>query len=141
MVLFLVPSVAQVLLDPIVSRPVGLLFCLGSVLPLAWRYTHPAAAAIAGSTAWLIPTDGFLFLGYAVAVVLFCSVGSYVTSTVRLLMTAGYGLVMGTAGVLQGPGSPSPSSPRRRRRRSGSHLTEPLHRWRPSVRRRIGATP
>nr|WP_294692620.1 histidine kinase [uncultured Friedmanniella sp.] len=106
MSLFLAPSIAQVLLDPIASRPVGLFFCFASVLPLAWRRAHPAVAAFAGCTAWLIPTEGFLFLGYAVAAVLFFSVGSYVTSTVRMLVTTGYGLVMGTAGVLRGPEEP-----------------------------------
>jgi hypothetical protein len=35
--LFAVPSLAQVLLDPIASRPVGTLFAIVSVLPLAWR--------------------------------------------------------------------------------------------------------
>lgn len=106
MLLFLLPSVAQVLLDPIATRPVGLLFCWWSVLPLAWRRTHPSAAAVVGCTAWLIPTEGFLFLGYAVAVLLFFSVGCYAASVLRLVLVAVYGLAMGAAGVLRGPEEP-----------------------------------
>ncbi len=61
MLLFLVPSLAQVLLVPIAPRPVGVVVALLSVVPLAWRRTHPAAAAVVGSAAFMIPThDGFL---------------------------------------------------------------------------------
>lgn len=106
MVLFLVPSVAQVLLDPIATRPLGVLYACGSVLPLAWRRSYPSVAAVMGSAVWLIPTDGFLVLGYAVAVVLFFSVGAYVTSVPRVTAVAAWGVAMGTAGVLQGPEEP-----------------------------------
>ena len=76
MMLFLVPSLAQVLLVPIAPQPVGVAVALASVVPLAWRRTHPAAAAVVGSAAFLVPThDGFLFLGYVVAVILFFSAG------------------------------------------------------------------
>src|SRR3954471_2273200 len=78
MLLFLVPSLAQVLLVPIAPRPVGVVVALMSVVPLAWRRTAPAAAAVVGSAAFLIPThDGFLVLGYVVAAILFFSVGAY----------------------------------------------------------------
>jgi hypothetical protein len=43
-------SLLQVLIFlPIASRPVGALVALGSTLPVAWRRTHPVAAAVAGS--------------------------------------------------------------------------------------------
>src|SRR3954447_290946 len=78
MLLFLVPSLAQVLLAPIAPRSVGVVVALMSVVPLAWRRTAPAAAAVVGSAAFLVPThDGFLVLGYVVAVILFFSVGAY----------------------------------------------------------------
>jgi signal transduction histidine kinase len=103
MAVFLVPCLAQVLLQPIASRLVGTLFALASVVPLAWRRVHPAAAAAAGSAAWLIPTDGYLFLGYAVAVVLFFSVGAYVRSPLQVVAVAGWGVAAGTVSTLQGP--------------------------------------
>src|SRR4051794_16904049 len=98
--LFLLPSLAQVLLDPIASRPVGTLFAIASVLPLAWRRLHPAAAAVVGSAAWLIPTDGYLFLGYAVAAILFYSVGAYLRSPLQVAAVTVWGLAAGTADTL-----------------------------------------
>jgi len=61
--LFLVPSLAQVLLDPVADRLVGVVFALGSSLPLAWRRTHALAAAWVGTVVWLLPTQGYLYLG------------------------------------------------------------------------------
>ena len=84
MLLLLVPSLAQVLLVPIAPRPVGVLVALLSVVPLAWRRTRPATAAVVGSAAFLIPTyDGFLVLGYVVAAILFFSAGAYVATLTR----------------------------------------------------------
>jgi signal transduction histidine kinase len=90
MLLFLVPSLAQVLLVPIAPRPTGVLVALLSVVPLAWRRTAPAAAAAVGTAAFLVPThDGFLVLGYVVAAILFFSVGAYVERLrVVVLVTA-----------------------------------------------------
>lgn len=103
MLLFLVPSLAQVLLDPVASRPAGVVYALGSVVPLAWRRAYPAAAAIVGSAVWLIPTEGYLFLGYVVAVILFFSVGAYTTRLPWVAVVVGWGLVMGTVATLRGP--------------------------------------
>jgi signal transduction histidine kinase len=72
-------SLAQVLvLLPIGSRWVGVVVALGSTLPIAWRRSHPLAAAIAGSLPWLIPTDGFLLVGYVAVFFLYYSLGAYV---------------------------------------------------------------
>src|SRR3954447_25735764 len=72
-----VPSVVQVLVQPIASRPVGVLIALGTTLPIAWRTTHPAAAALAGSLIWLVPSDGYVMLGYVAAVVLYYSLAPH----------------------------------------------------------------
>ncbi len=91
MLLFLVPSLAQVLLVPIAPRPVGVLVALMSVVPLAWRRTAPAAAAVVGSAAFMIPTDdGYLALGYVVAVILFFSVGAYVVKLRDVLLVTAW---------------------------------------------------
>jgi signal transduction histidine kinase len=72
-------SLAQVLvLLPIGSRWVGVVVALGSTLPIAWRRSNPLAAAIAGSLPWLIPTDGFLLVGYVAVFFLYYSLGAYV---------------------------------------------------------------
>ena len=95
MLLLLAPSLAQVLLVPIAPRPVGVLVALVSVVPLAWRRTRPAIAAMAGSTAFLIPTyDGFLVLGYVVATILFFSVGAYVPTLQRVVLVTGWGVLV-----------------------------------------------
>ncbi|MDQ3643698.1 MAG: histidine kinase, partial [Actinomycetota bacterium] len=52
------------------------------------------------------PTEGFLFVGYAVAVILFFSVGAHVASVPRTAVVVAWGLAMGTAGVLRGPEQP-----------------------------------
>ena len=66
----LVPSLVQVLAVPIAPRAVGVLVALGSMLPIAWRRARPVEAAIAGSVIWLVPTDGYVYLGYVAAFVL-----------------------------------------------------------------------
>ncbi|HEU4657185.1 MAG TPA: sensor histidine kinase [Capillimicrobium sp.] len=74
-----VASLAQVLwIYPIASPAVGVLVAVGSSAPLAVRRTHPVAAALVVCAAWLVPTDGYLFLGYVMAFVLFYSVAVYV---------------------------------------------------------------
>jgi len=91
MLLFLVPSLAQVLLVPIAPRPVGVVVALMSVVPLAWRRTPPAAAAVVGSAAFLIPTyDGFLVLGYVVAAILFFSAGAYLEKLRDVLLVTAW---------------------------------------------------
>ena len=63
---------------PIASPAVGVLVALGDDAAGRWRRTHPVAATVAGSLAWLIPTDGYLFLGYVVAFLLYYSLAAYV---------------------------------------------------------------
>ena len=100
--LFAVPSLGQVLLEPIAPRPVGVAVALASTLPLAWRRAAPVVAAAVGVGAWLPPTpDGFLYLGFIVACVLFYAVG---VQTRSLLATGGvmlWALGVGTWSVLR----------------------------------------
>ena len=63
---------------PIASRPVGALVALGATVPIAWRRSHPVAAAVAGSLVWLVPTDGYVLVGYIAAFFLYYSVAAYV---------------------------------------------------------------
>ena len=103
---FCAVSLVQVLLDPIASRPVAVLVAVGSTLPLAWRRRRPVAAALAGSAIWLIPTDGFLYLGYVIAVLLFFSVGAHVASLRVVVAVAAAGAVIGAVATLRGPEPP-----------------------------------
>src|SRR3954451_7802147 len=93
MLLFLVPSLAQVLLVPIASRPVGVAVALISVVPLAWRRVHPAAAAGGGRAGVRLPTpDGFLVLGYVVVVMRFFSLGASVERRRTVLLVTVWGV-------------------------------------------------
>ena len=79
---------------PIASPPVGVLVALATTLPVAWRRTHPVAATIAASLAWVIPTDGYLFLGYVVAFLLYYSLAAYVGPSRTVLAVAALGVVL-----------------------------------------------
>lgn len=98
--LLLVPSLAQVLLDPIAPRPAGVLVAFGSVLPVAWRRTYPAGAAFVGTAFWLVPTDGYLILGFVVAAVLFYSVGAHEPSNSFAGAVTAWGATVGLYSIL-----------------------------------------
>jgi signal transduction histidine kinase len=66
-------SLAQVLIVPIAPRPVGVVIALASTIPIAFRHTHPVGALIAGTAPWLIPTDGYLLVGYVAVFLLLYS--------------------------------------------------------------------
>ncbi|MET7401805.1 sensor histidine kinase [Dactylosporangium sp. NPDC005572] len=63
---------------PIAPPLVGVLVAAGSTVPIAWRRSRPVAAALAGSAVWLVPTDGFVLVGYVAAFLLFSSVTAQV---------------------------------------------------------------
>ena len=98
--LLLVPSLAQVVLDPIAPRPLGVVVAAGSVLPVAWRRVHPAAAAVVGTSFWLVPTEGYLVLGFVVAAVLFFAVGAHLRSDVAAVAVTAWGTAVGVYSIL-----------------------------------------
>jgi signal transduction histidine kinase len=67
----LAASLVQVLAQPIAARGVGVLVALLSCVPVAFRHTRPVLATLVGSAVWLIPTDGYLYLGYVAALLLY----------------------------------------------------------------------
>lgn len=78
----------------------GPLFAVVSVVPLAWRRTHPVSAAVVGSSLWWIPTDAFLFLGYVCVVVLFFAVGRWCSRLRTGAMACALAIASGTSGML-----------------------------------------
>ena len=89
------PSLLQVLIvHPIAPPAIGVAVALGSTLPIAWRRTRPVAAALAGTVVWLLPTDGYLFLGYISAFFLYYSLGAYVDDPRVVIAVAGAGLAI-----------------------------------------------
>jgi signal transduction histidine kinase len=104
---FFAVSLAQVLVEPIAGPVTSLVVAVGSTAPLAWRRVAPTAAAFVGTAIWLVPTPrGFLFLGFAMAVVLFFSVGAHTRDLRRVLLVTGFGIAVGVVSVLNGPQEP-----------------------------------
>ena len=102
-------SLVQVLwVQPLGSLRVSLLVAAVAVLPLAWRRARPVFAAGVGTTAWLVPTEAFLFLGFVVAILLFFSVGRQAPSLHAGVLTCAWGVAVGTVGTLRGPEEPVP---------------------------------
>jgi signal transduction histidine kinase len=89
-----VPSLAQVLIVPIAPRAVGVIVALGSTVPIAWRRTNPVAAALVGTAVWLIPTDGYVYLGYVAAFVLFYSLAAHLPDVRRVAAVTAVGVVV-----------------------------------------------
>src|SRR4051795_9255992 len=82
---------------PIASAPVGVAVALGTTLPIAFRRSHPVAATVFASLVWLVPTDGYLFLGYVAAFVLYYSLAVYVPDVRVVIAVAGLGVALSVA--------------------------------------------
>src|ERR1700754_3479344 len=78
-------SVAQVLIWPIAWRPLGVAIALVSTLPIAFRLSRPGTAAVVGTLPWVIPTDGYVVVGFIAAFVLFYSLGAHVADVRRVV--------------------------------------------------------
>src|SRR4249919_1601717 len=94
-------ALAQALVAPIASLPVGVVIALGTTVPVAWRRTRPIAAALIPSVTGLIPSDGYVYVGYVVAFIVFYSVSAHVAdrATVVAVVAAGVGLAVAGSAV------------------------------------------
>ena len=76
-------------------------------MPIAWRRSRPVAAAVAGSLVWLVPTDGYVLVGYIAAFFLYYSVAAYVDDRRIVAAVVAFGItvsVIATAEQGQGVG-------------------------------------
>ena len=94
-----IPSLVQVLVAPIASRPLGVLIALLTTVPIAFRRYHPFAAALAGTCAWWLETDGYVILGYFAAFLLFWALGSHEPDRRKVIAACAFALVTGAIGV------------------------------------------
>jgi signal transduction histidine kinase len=76
------------------------LVAIGSTLPIALRRTRPALAALAGTAVWLIPTDGYVLVGYVAAFLLFYSLAAYEPDGRVVAAVVGFGITATVAGSL-----------------------------------------
>jgi signal transduction histidine kinase len=91
-------ALAQAAVAPIASTPVAVAIALLTTLPLLARRTHPAAAALVSTAAGLIPSHGFVYVGYVVAFVVFYSAAVYLDERRRLLAVVSAGVALAIAG-------------------------------------------
>jgi signal transduction histidine kinase len=85
-------SVAQALAWPIAPRAAGVAIALAATLPVAWRRSHPLAAALAGTAIWFVPTDGHLVFGYVAAFVLYFSLAAHVEDLEPVVAVTAFGV-------------------------------------------------
>jgi signal transduction histidine kinase len=92
-------AVAQALVAPIASLPVGLTIALLTTVPVAWRRSAPVVAALLTTAAGLIPSDGYVYVGYVVAFVVFYSLAAHVDDVRAVVATVagGVGLAIGAS--------------------------------------------
>jgi signal transduction histidine kinase len=95
----LAASLVQVLAQPIAARGVGVVLALLSCVPVAFRHTRPVAATLVGSAAWLIPADGYLYLGYVAALLLYFSLATEVEDLRVVTAVAAFGCVLASAAI------------------------------------------
>lgn len=99
-------SVVQVLADPIAARPVGALYALLFVTPVAWWRAAPVPAAFVSASAMLVPTPGgFLYLGYVVLALVVYGLGSRPASLPGHLALA-WTTLTATVSTVRGPEEP-----------------------------------
>ena len=77
----------------------AILIALGVTLPIALRRSRPLLAAFLGTLPWLIPTDGYVVVGYVAIFVLIYSVAAYVASALRVGLIAAYIIALGLVGA------------------------------------------
>jgi signal transduction histidine kinase len=106
-VAFTVAALVQVAVRPIAAAPaLGVVYVLGSTLPLAWRRTHPLEAAAIASAFWLIPLQGYPVFGYIAVVLQFYALGAYGAPLVAVGAVTAWACVVGSIGTLLGPEPP-----------------------------------
>ncbi|WP_051684201.1 sensor histidine kinase [Blastococcus sp. URHD0036] len=103
-------SLTQVLVAPIAGPAVSVLVAVGSTVPVAWRRRYPATVALLQTAVWLVPTpEGFLLVGYVVAVLVFYSAGTSVVPGWRLAAVTVPAVAVGVVVTLLGP-EPAPTA-------------------------------
>ena len=68
-------ALVQLVVVPFAAPAVGVLYVLGSMLPLAWRRTFPVESALVSSALWLVPVEGYPVLGFVAVVLQFFALG------------------------------------------------------------------
>ena len=103
---FTAVGLVQVVVAPIAHVGIGALFVLGSTVPLAWRRTFPVEAALVAAAFWMIPLDGFPYLGFVVVILQFFALGQDGEPGRAVALTALAACAAAVVGTLLGPEAP-----------------------------------
>jgi signal transduction histidine kinase len=88
-------ALAQVLvIAPVGPRWLGTLLALGSTVPIAFRRSTPAAATVVGTLVWLLPVDGYVWVGYVAAFILYYSAAAHMTDPRAVAALVGLGVAV-----------------------------------------------
>jgi hypothetical protein len=66
-----IAALTQAAVSPIASVPLAVVIALLTTAPVAIRRTHPVLAALVSTAAGLIPSNGYVYVGYGVAFIVF----------------------------------------------------------------------
>jgi len=91
-------ALTQAVVSPIASVPLAVVIALLTTLPVAVRRTHPVVAALVSSAAGLIPSHGYVYVGYVVSFIVFYSVAAYVPERRRVAAVVAAGVVLAALG-------------------------------------------
>jgi hypothetical protein len=91
-------ALTQAAVAPIASVPLAVVIALLTTMPLAVRRTDPVAAALVTTAAGLIPSQGYVYVGYVVSFIAFYSVAVYVPQWRRVATVTAAGVVMAVLG-------------------------------------------
>ncbi|KQX62890.1 sensor histidine kinase [Angustibacter sp. Root456] len=105
-VVFTVLGLVQQGVAPLAEPAVGVLYVVGSTLPLAWRRTLPVPAALVSAAFWLVPLVGYPVLGFVVVVLQFFALGERVESSRAFAATVTVASAASVIGTLLGPEVP-----------------------------------
>ena len=91
-------ALTQAAVAPIAAVPLAVLIALLTTVPVAVRRTHPVVAALVTTAAGLIPSNGYVYVGYVVSFIVFYSVAAYVPQWRRVAAVVAAGVVMAVLG-------------------------------------------
>ncbi len=87
-------ALTQAAVAPIASVPLAVLIALLTTLPVAVRRTHPVVAALVSTAAGLIPSNGYVYVGYVVSFIVFYSVAVFVPQRRLVAAVVAAGVVL-----------------------------------------------
>jgi signal transduction histidine kinase len=97
-VVLAIAALTQAAVSPIASVQLAVVIALLTTAPVALRRTRPIVAALVTTAAGLIPSNGYVYVGYVVSFIVFYSVAVYVPQWRRVVAVVAAGVVFAVLG-------------------------------------------